>query len=200
MIIVPEIQTVVLLAPKTGSGSLRKAIFEKYPEAMELYRHMEACGIPKGYEHWAKVGVARWPMARLWGLYKFLQKLDGPYDEDYMRRMRESVDTTFSDWVLNNKEVFTSPYGVGRIQAKYMVNHHIPETRKSQYLTLRPDLGTEIYQFDDLFSLSYRLDVTLPTKRHHFTDDRPVPEFGEDVAKHVEHHFEWDVNFTGGLV
>lgn len=31
MILIPEIETVVILTPRTGSGSLRRAVAEAYP-------------------------------------------------------------------------------------------------------------------------------------------------------------------------
>jgi hypothetical protein len=45
VILIPEIETIVLLVPRTGSGSLRKAIAAKYPKSVLLYRHMEADGV-----------------------------------------------------------------------------------------------------------------------------------------------------------
>lgn len=50
MILIPELETVVILVPRTGSGSLRRAIAEAYPSSMLVYRHMEADGIPAGYD------------------------------------------------------------------------------------------------------------------------------------------------------
>lgn len=50
MILIPEIQTVVILVPRTGSGSLRRAVAAKYPQSILLYRHMEADGVPAGHD------------------------------------------------------------------------------------------------------------------------------------------------------
>ncbi|MBL3684559.1 hypothetical protein F2981_16960 [Sinorhizobium meliloti] len=48
---------------------------EKYPRSTLIYRHMEADGVPAGYDRWRKVGVVRHPVERLWSLYKFLAHL-----------------------------------------------------------------------------------------------------------------------------
>ncbi len=48
MIIIPELTTVVVCPPRTGSTSLKDAILERYTEAFMLYRHMEANQIPMG--------------------------------------------------------------------------------------------------------------------------------------------------------
>ena len=61
MLLIPEIETVVVLVPRTGSGTLRRAIVQAYPKAMLIYRHMEADGVPAGYDRWSKVGVVRDP-------------------------------------------------------------------------------------------------------------------------------------------
>jgi hypothetical protein len=42
MILIPEIETVLILVPRTGTGSLRRAVLQRYPRAMLIYRHMEA--------------------------------------------------------------------------------------------------------------------------------------------------------------
>lgn len=57
MIIIPEINTVVILVPRTGTSTLRRAIAEIYPMSMMIYRHMEADGIPIGYDRWRRSGM-----------------------------------------------------------------------------------------------------------------------------------------------
>lgn len=149
MIIIPEIETVVILVPRTGSGALRRAVAAKYPKSMLVYRHMEADGIPLGYDRWPRVGVVRNPLDRLWSLYKFLRNFGGNHDPAFILAMHASVARPFDDWLLNNEIVFTSPYdraGLGRYWPGYSVRHPIPENRKSQFVYLRPDLGTEIHR------------------------------------------------------
>ena len=71
-----------------------------------LYRHMEADGVPHGYDRWRKVGVVRNPVDRLWSLYKYLQRfgLDwcAEHDETYTARMRASVEQPFEQWLIGN--------------------------------------------------------------------------------------------------
>lgn len=201
MYLIPEISTVVILTPRTGSGSLKRAIKAKYPEAMMIYRHMEADGIPAGYDTWQKVGVIRHPVARLWSLYKFLQTFDDlsrhPHDPAYLAAQWSSVQRPFSEWIVENEVVFTSPYdsaGRGRFWPQYNCNHPLPENKKSQYLTLRPDLGTAIYQFEDIKELGKTLHLELGHVNE--TPQEPWPELTSAARAHVEQWFEWDLRHT----
>ena len=75
MIIIPEAEAVVILTPRAGSTALKRMLLNRdYPQAFSPYRHMEADGVPAGYEHYQKFGVVRKPLARLWSVYCFLQR------------------------------------------------------------------------------------------------------------------------------
>lgn len=194
MILIPEIQTVVILVPRTGSGSLKRAIAKKYPRSMLLYRHMEADGVPQGYDRWSKLGVIRQPTDRLWSLYKFLRSFDGPYEPAYIAAQRASVaDMDFSAWIVNNAIPFTHPYdssGDGRFFPGFTVRHPLPETKKSQHFYLRPDLGTVIYRFDELNVLASTLGIDL--ERHNHTDAERRPALSQRAIDHMARYFAWD--------
>lgn len=194
MILIPELELVVLLTPKVASGSIRRAIANRYPRSTLIYRHMEADGVPQGYDRWPKIGVVREPVSRLWSLYKFLADFDGPHEPAYLAAMRASVRMPFSDWIIGNQVVFTSPYdssGSARFFPKYTVRHALPETRKSQFVYLRPDLGTTIYRHSELAPLEKRLDVELGTTTNR-TAPVPMPELTPAARDHVERFFSWD--------
>ncbi len=194
MILVPELELVVLLTPKVASGSIRRAVAARYPRSMMIYRHMEADGVPHGYDRWQKVGVVREPIARLWSLYKFLADFDGPHEPAYLATMRASVHMPFSDWIVENHLPFTSPYdssGAGRFFPGYTVRHPVPENRKSQFVYLRPDLGTMIYRYDELAALEQRLDVKLGTGTNK-TAALPMPELSAAARGHIDRFFAWD--------
>ncbi len=194
MIIVPEIETVVILTPRTGSGSTKRAILDKYPNAMMLYRHMEADGVPQGYDRWPKVGVVRNPLDRMWSLYKFLESMAGNYDESYITAMRVSVNRSFESWLLHNEITFNAMYPPGcqgRFFPSYAVRHPMPENRKSQYIHLRPDLGTKVYKFDDLDRFAARLGIRLD--KHNATDLEPIPELTEAGKAYIDKIFNWDL-------
>lgn len=199
MIIIPELETVLILTPRTGSGSLKKAVLGKWPRAMLLYRHMEADGVPAGYDRWQKVGVVRHPLERLWSLYKFIQNMQPYHEPDYREAQRRSAATRldFSDWILNNETVFTSPYDAGnrgRFYPTHTVRHALPENRKSQFMYLRPDLGTKVYQFNDLERLAARLGVGLP--QENATDNRRIPAISHDALLYMQRAFYWDYSAT----
>lgn len=197
MILVPELQTVVILTPRTGSGSLRRAIENRYPKSIMIYRHMEADGVPAGYDRWPKVGVVRNPVDRLWSLFKFLRDFDGDHDPAYIAAMRESVSMGFSEWITNNQIPFTTPYdsaGLGRFWPQYTVRHPLPENKKSQFIYLRPDLGTEVLQFSDLRAIERRFDLQLP--HHNKTTSNAMPELSPAAREHVARWFKWDIEAT----
>lgn len=205
MILIPEIQTVVILTPRTGTRALKRAIAERYPQSMLLYRHMEADGVPHGYDRWRRVGVVREPTARLWSLYKYLKRfgLDwcAEHDRTYTAMMRQSVEQPFEEWLLNNDRVFTSPYdsaGLGRFFAPYTVRHPIPENRKSQFIYLRPDLGTEIWRYCEVEKLHAELGVS-PGRENGTSDDLP-PRLDEFARAYIERWFSWDLDAVHGVV
>lgn len=198
MILIPEIETVVILVPRTGSSSLRRAVVARYPKAMMIYRHMEADGVPAGYDMWPKIGVVRHPVDRLWSLYKFLGTFGGAHDPSYIADMRRQVERPFADWLLNNETVFTSPYdraNQGRYYPQFNVRHPIPENRKSQWMYLRPDLGTTVYPFRKLRDLERRLDVTLED-RHNVTDRALCPPIGGEATEYLRRVFDWDFSMA----
>lgn len=205
MLIVPEIETVVILTPRTGSRSLKNAIMHRYPRAMLLYRHMEADGVPAGYDQWAKVGVVRDPVERLFSLYNFLQNIGdawAPAYQAYVEKMRASVaGRDFSDWVINNDVIFTDPYSSDgpKFWPEYNVMHRLPENRKSQHLTLRPDLGTEVFQFNSLDFLMRRLDLPHMDKLNETNasgkaaSEAAYAALTPEALAHVERYHAWDL-------
>lgn len=201
MILIPEIETVVILVPRTGSGSLRRALASHYPypRSQLIYRHMEADGVPAGYDRWKKVGVIRNPVDRLWSLYRYLQNFAGNHKPAYIESMRRCVaGQTFSEWVVNNHVPFTTPYateGSHQFYPVFTVKHAKPENRKSQYDYLRPDLGTEIYPFERLDLLAVRLGLPKEALDKAWTGKttaEPLPALSEEALDHIERFFAWD--------
>lgn len=197
MLLIPSLQTVVILTPRTGTRSLRHAVEARYPDAIHLYRHMEADGVPQGYDCWRKVGVVRDPVERLWSLYKYLQRFGIDYcqehEPDYTRAQRDSVKRPFEDWLLNNDRVFTSPYdstGRGRFYPFFTVRHPLPENRKSQFVYLRPDLGTEVVPYDRVAELYRALGVE--PKHLNGTTPGPPPELSVEAQAYIARWFAWD--------
>jgi len=200
MILIPEIETVVILVPRTGSKALRLAIAERYPLSILLYRHMEADGVPQGYDRWRRVGVVRDPVDRLWSLYRFLKWMGGQSDgrgkwePTYVEKQRQSAAMPFDQWIVENQVVFTSPYDSARGDKFYpgfAVRHPLPENRKSQFIYLRPDLGTEVWRYADVASLYETLGVEPAS--HNRNDPEPVPVLSDAAVDHVNNWFAWDI-------
>lgn len=196
MIIIPEIETVVILVPRTGSGSLRRAVAKRYPESMLLYRHMEADGIPRGYDHWERVGVIREPLSRLWSLYKFMRGYRPARPDQgqaYVEMLRRSASAPFSEWLVHNQTIFTSPFDSsnrGGFWPQYTVNHPLPENRKSQYWYLQPNHRTTLFPFSGLRALEAHLDIQLGLENK--TDPESMPPLSDAAAEHAARVFAWD--------
>lgn len=199
MLIIPEIETVLILVPRTGSGSLLRALTARYPKAMPIYRHMEADGVPAGYDRWRRVGVVRDPIDRLWSLYNFLKDfgLDGKHEPNFAARQRDSVAIlNFSDWILYNRLPFTTPYSETSsdlFYPSYCVRHPIPENRKSQFVYLRPDLGTEVWHFEHLTDLAWNLGLP-DLGRHNVApgSSTSTPVLTGAARDHLKRFFAWD--------
>ena len=202
MIIISEIEMVVILVPRTGTSSLRRAVAKAYPKSFMPYRHMEADGVPLGYDRWQRVGVVRRPVDRLWSLFKFLRDFGGDHDPAFIARMRNSVDRSFHDWIMNNEIPFSTPYdstGQGRYWPQFTCRHPIPENRKSQQLYLRPDLGTVVFQYDQIERLYDCLGISYAdTERHNQTEQRRAPKLAPDAKRYVREWFTWDIRVAGG--
>ncbi|MEM6372347.1 MAG: hypothetical protein AAF727_06160 [Pseudomonadota bacterium] len=203
MIIVPEIETVIITPPRTGSGTLHRVISATYPTAIRLYRHMEADGVPAGYDRWQKVGLVRNPIDRLWSLFKFLQRFSGTqHDPAFVADVRGSVDRPFSDWVVHNQTVFTSPYdraGTERFFPFYTVRHALPENHKSQFHYLRPDLGTSIFQFSELGKFAQLVGIDLDLHEN-ASDQRDHCYISPEAMEHMQRLFRWDFIYGGPSV
>jgi hypothetical protein len=201
MLLIPELEVVVILVPRTGTTALKNAVLARYPKAMQLYRHMEADGVPQGYDRWSRMGVVREPVARLWSLYKYLRRFGIDYcqqhDDAFTAAQRASVDRPFEDWLINNERVFTGPYdsaGLGRFWPAYTVRHPLPENRKSQFIYLRPDLGTQVVPYTAVEVLYHALDIDPP--RVNGTDASTPPELSDEGRAYVDRWFRWDFEAT----
>lgn len=203
MIIIPDLETVVILTPRAASSAIKDAVKTRYPGSFRPYRHMEADGVPLGYDRWRKIGVVRDPVERLWSLWKYLREMDGEpdgrgkWEPAYVAAMRRWAGLPFDEWLVQNETVFTSPYASdgARFFPYFTVRHAMPENRKSQFVYLRPDLGTIIYRFDHVESLAAELDIEL--LRDNGTDPGAPPALSEVAQDHVGRFFAWDIAVTG---
>lgn len=195
MIIIPEREVVIITPPRTASSSLLAACKEQYPLTMSLYRHMEADGIPFGYEKWCRYGIVRDPRERLYSLYKYLEQLppDMQWNQELCGEAREMV---FSQWLIDSRVPFTNPFWMDtRFNPRQQCLHPIPETRKSQWHYVRPDLGvTPIvlgsWEWQQLLEMLGLKDLKV------LNSSRSLPSIGWGMAaeKHLNQYHRWDVD------
>ena len=179
MILVPEIETIVLLVPRTGSTSLLRAVMSRYSKAKHLFHHMEADGVPQECAHWRKVGVVRHPIDRLWSFFKHFYSDHG---------------VSFNEWLAMSHDVLMQRPEF-HLHRMFRLRHAIPENRKSQWYYIRPDLGTVHYSYKDLCLLHRDLDITdhVPPERLNASDPTSVPELTPDARHIIKTLHGWDM-------
>lgn len=194
MLIIPEKRAIIILPPRTGSSTIHNAVREACPFSFMLYRHAERDAIPPGFEDFHVFGFVREPLARMWSLYKFLCILDpltsATWAQEEVMRLLESVQgKTFEEWLLTNEEPFL-PAGTGH-PGLYQL-HYKPETHKSQYEYLRPDLGTAVLPYSHLgeWLRHHQLPELHENKT---TDTLKMPAMTPAIAKHLEQFMEWEL-------
>lgn len=213
MLIVPEIRTVFIFPPKTASGSLRRALMARFPRSMLLYRHMEADGVPVGYDRWHKIGIVRNPSARLRSVYTFSKNVADSNDPSHpdwtwMRMLKASTDgLTYEEWLQRNEVPFTGPMLSchTKFQADHTLRHVMPENRKSQWHYLRPDLGTEVVCMRDIDSLAFRWELELRVDINQSVEGET---FGDPTRSQVtdaefeilRRYHQWELNESGVLL
>jgi hypothetical protein len=200
MLIVPELRKVFILVPRTGTGSFYREMQRVYPRSMLLYRHMEADGVPQGYDRWPRFGFVRHPLARLMSLHRFMgtfaggaQVQGGAASED-AQRVRRQGERPFEDWLLNNNDPWTVPYDLSGSRDYWPVlarRNPAPENRLSQHAYLRPDLGTTVWKFEDLSGHMLELGLD-PTRKANMTPHKPVT-YSTAIERHLIHYCSWDL-------
>ena len=199
MIVIPEIKKIIICTPKAGSTSIIQCVLDKYPESTLIHRHMEADNVPKPFKNWDKIGIFREPIDRLWSLYNFLFDFRTPSTigwEHHIKALKNSVrDKSFNEWIVTNDYPFTQPVDIkGNTSILYSVKHLLPENKKSQFLYLRPDLGTKIIHYDEIFKLEKILGITMP-KLNQTNYLKNKESLSEDTIKHLEKYLIWDMNY-----
>jgi len=207
MLIIPEIETVFILPPRTGSGTLYRTALERYPRAMLLYRHMEADGCPQGYDRWRRVGFVRHPLARLWSLHQFMGtwergeaatergKTHCSDTQTERRRIQAQGNRDFEDWLLHNNDGFTVPVSVRGTNEVWPIlarRDPAPENRRSQFSYLRPDLGVEVFKFENYAEVLKEFGLAPSLHKNQTKDKKPIPELSVDAAEYLTRLCEWD--------
>jgi len=199
MIIIPEIRTIVLQPPRTGTSTLRRALLDRYPHAMSLYRHMERDGIPAGYETWRMFCQVRHPFERLRSLYAYMRnfKPTGAMTaagQAVHARLKADTDRAFVDWLERSTETFSNPrLPDGGIDPYGCVRTRLPIARKSLWHWARPDLGpVEFLPLENIRRIETLLDIRMG--RLNASDPLAEPlRRCPRVQAHLDRHFAWDL-------
>jgi hypothetical protein len=201
MMMVPEMKTVFILVPRTGSGTLYRELQRVYPRSMLLYRHMEADGCPRGYDRWRRVGFVRHPLMRLWSLYNFMRnfaggaQVQGGAASADAARVRGQTEKPFEEWLTTNENPWTVPYDLSGQGDYWPVLSRIngaPENRLSQFDYLRPDLGTTVLKFENLAEHMVEWGLNPAVRKNHI--DNPPPSASRRISDHLSRFCAWDIN------
>jgi len=196
MIIIPELKTVLLQPPRTGTTAVRDAVLAKYPKSFLLYRHMESDGIPFGYAHWHKVAQVRHPVDRLMSVFKYMREpiVKERTKLEWRARMMRATENGFDAW-LQNKEIFTSsmlPSGPD-FRPRDAVKWSYPEQVKSQALWAR---DAELIMFENLEADALS---QLGVEIEHKNQSAPynVDYDLDNLISFIRLHHEWDCDLYG---
>lgn len=196
MLIIPETENIFVLPPRTGSTTLHHAVRDACPASFLLYRHAERDAIPAGYGAYKVGGFVRHPLTRMWSLYQFLCCLDpvtsAKWAQEEVTRHVENMQsfTGFEDWLLHNKQPFLPPNTghPGLYQTSYR-----PETRRSQWEYLRPDLGTQVFRFQDLPAHMSRWGLTARHDNKSHGKPGFMPPMTPAIQTHLETYMAWEL-------
>jgi hypothetical protein len=97
---------------------------------------------------------------------------------------------------VHNETLFCEPHRPkeGRYYPGFSVRHALPENRKSQFLYLRPDMGTKIFRYEDqLPELVSLLGISLG--RTNQTHDAPPPPLRPSALDDFLEVFRWDLAY-----
>lgn len=194
MLIIPELETVVLQPPRTGTSALKDAVLSAYPKAFLLYRHMEFAGIPSGYEQWTVVAQVRHPRRRLESLYQYMSapEIRADTDPHWLTSVRAATSRGFEHWLLEDPYVFAnpSPSEAKAFRPRYQVQFAWREQIKSQRLwAARADrlIYFESLEADAKHVLGITLDVRGASAPLHLT-------WTPSMEAHLRKWHTWDLS------
>lgn len=194
MIIVPEIETVILQPPRTGSSSVKDAVLAKYKSAFMLYRHMEYAGLPSGYDRWRVICQVREPHRRLESLFKYMRdpELRGDTDPVWLESVRKATEKGFEHWLLHDQYIFANPTpsGYKAYRPRYQVNYAWREQIKSQSLYAKE--ADELLFFESLVESAQRmLGIELDVKRGATEPEKF--KWTPEMEAHLQKWHQWDL-------
>lgn len=165
MLIIPELQLNIIMAPRTASRSLADAVKTRYQTAFQPFRHMERDGTPEAYRDFQVLSVVRDPLERLASLWSFLRNM-APHNSDpeLHLQFRAAAQEDLADWITGSVFAFCCEGSVNPdLDQYYSGLRPGPITRRPQADWIRPDIGpAELLPFERLDLLERRLDITLP--------------------------------------
>lgn len=185
MLIIPELETVIITPPRTGSTSLRESVLRQYKHAFAPYRHMEAVGIPYGYTHFKKLLVIREPYARMWSMFRWLELTDRGHP-DWRAMMHADIAEGFEHWLLNAQYPFTF-----NRQPRHTTMSSMPEPMKSQAVYGRRVVvrvcRMETHWIED--------NLNLGRARMNESDGTPMPELADETRAILDKRWAWELQF-----
>lgn len=201
MLIIPELNTVVITPPRTGSTALRDAVLSAYKYAFSPYRHMERDGIPFAYRNCDVLCTFRRPISRMKSLHRYMGEVSrerNPHAPRFWIDRLRARDPDFATWLVHSTEVFSDPYNDrGELVPHYATIRPVPITRKSIADYARPDLGPVRTGGVNTIAqhLGVRVSITNRTVRPHSTQ-RPSPAY---VYEWFKNWHKADLDHAAGL-
>lgn len=199
MIVNTELKIAFITPPRTGSTFLIQ-LFKGLPGTVFCGRHREADYLPPEYSQFQKLGFVRHPVERLWSLYCYIRGSRERFDKFspwWVSGVVGEAQKNFNDWLATGDFPFASDRDPA---SYYWTGHTMAEQRKSQFIYLRPDLGTKILRFEnfekELTKLGFGKGVSL-TEKVNSAKKAAMPKITEAAAVRlmVYHAWEWSIGY-----
>jgi hypothetical protein len=199
MIVIPELQKVVIMPPRSGSTALKAALLGTYPLAYAPYRHGEWMMV----NHLRDSSVARTytavyplrdPLQRMISLWRYMQDVSPQRNprapQEWIDRVRADASRTFTHWLHTSNELFNesraSPND-GSPESYYCTWFSVPAARKDARYFLQDCPAFEMLRFGDVRDYKSMLGIEIPALDNASTFRDAVVSH-RDTAFIEEHH------------
>ncbi len=213
MFVIPELRKVVVMPPRSGSTSLRRALAAKYDFGWSPYRHAEVSmlkfvrQIHPAVDDYGIVYILRDPMDRMISLWRYMQSVNRERNsrapEEWINRVRTDASRPFQDWLLNSTELFNESAAHpldGSPQSHYCTAWNVPAAQKDARWFLRgaQPSSVEICRFGDtrdyqkILGLRWDVDIIRDNTTEQFEASYNV--FGRS---HIQNYHATDLILMG---
>lgn len=210
MLIIPELQKVVIMPPRSGSTALKEAILNTYEHAYSPYRHGEwdmlvyiADKEPR-VRLWDVVYMLRNPMERMISLWNYMQDVSPERNpkapQEWIDRVKSDASVPFGWWLRTSTELFnesrTSPIDKSP-RSYYCTYYQVAAARKDARYFLGGMRGLHnkgqlhVLNVNDEHKYMPLLGINRPDRLNESTKREAT--WDTEEQRHIKEHFHTDL-------